>query len=257
MRIHVAHQVGAVLEGLLAHRALVGPLRAVRPFVVHQVGRLAEALVTQRALVRLLTCVDALVPGQLREVLEGFLTDGAAVGLLRGVKRLRMLCLGRLVGFLTDRALHGVAVVDIVMLRQRGQEGEAHLADATHKGLLLYLDTLVFEEVGGLVEDLQALGTLERAVMAWQALVLMGVGEVSEVVATHTAFVGRLSSLDGGVLVVLQARVRLEQDAVDGTAQGVVSSAGRDGVLWQGSCPSVVLLRRRLLWLLLLLLPAF
>lgn len=116
----------------------------------------------------------------------------------------------------------------------------------------------MFEEVGGLVEDLQALGTLERAVMAWQALVLVGVGEVSEVMATHPAFVGWLSSLDGGVLVVLQSGVRLEQDAVDGTAQGVVGSAGRDGVLWKGGCPSVVLLwRRRLLWLLLLLLPAF
>lgn len=65
MRIHVAHQVGAVLEGLLAHCALVGPLRAVCPFVVHQVGRLAEALVAQRALVGLFTCVDALMPGQL------------------------------------------------------------------------------------------------------------------------------------------------------------------------------------------------
>lgn len=169
-----------------------------------------------------------------------------------------MLYLGSLVGLLTDRALHGVAVVDVVVLRQRGQEGETHLANPAHEGLLLHLDTLVFEEVGGLVEDLQALGTLERAVMAWQALVLMGVGEVGEVMATHTALVGRLSSLDGGVLVVLQSRVWLEQDAVHGTAQGVVSSAGRDGVLWEGGCPSVVLLRwRRLLWLLLLLLPAF
>lgn len=114
----------------------------------------------------------------------------------------------------------------------------------------------MFKEVSGLVEDLQALGTLERAVMAWQALVLMGVGEVSEVMATHPTFVGWLSSLDRGVLVVLQSGVRLEQDAVDGTAQGVVSSAGRDGVLWEGGCPSVVLLRW-LLWLLLLLLPAF
>lgn len=116
----------------------------------------------------------------------------------------------------------------------------------------------MFEEVGGLVEDLQALGTLERAVMAWQALVLMGVGEVSEVVATHPAFVGRLPSLDGGVLVVLQTRIWLEQDTVDRTAQGVVSSAGWDGVLGEGGCPSVVLLRWWwLLWLLLLLLPAF
>lgn len=169
-----------------------------------------------------------------------------------------MLYLGRLIGLLTDRALHGIAIVDIVMLRQRGQEGEAHLANPTHKGLLLHLDTLMFKKVSGLVEDLQALGTLERAVMAWQALVLMGVGEVSEVMATHPAFVGWLSSLDGCMLVVLQSGVRLEQDAVDSTAQGVVSSAGRDGVLWEGGCPSVVLLRwRRLLWLLLLLLPAF
>lgn len=170
-----------------------------------------------------------------------------------------MLHLRSLVGLLADGALHGIAIVDIVVLCQRGQEGEAHFADAAHKGLLLHLDALVFEEVSGLVEDLQALGALERAVMAWQALVLMGVGEVSEVVATHPTFVGRLSSLDGGVLVVLQTWVWLEQDAVDSTAQGVVSSAGRDGVLWEGGCPSVVLLwwRRLLLWLLLLLLPAF
>lgn len=170
-----------------------------------------------------------------------------------------MLHLRSLVGLLTDGALHGIAIVDIVVLCQRGQEGEAHFADAAHKGLLLHLDALVFKEVSGLVEDLQALGALERAVMAWQALVLMGVGEVSEVMATHPTFVGRLSSLDGGVLVVLQTWVWLEQDAVDSTAQGVVSSAGRDGVLWKGGCPSVVLLWwwRRLLWLLLLLLPAF
>lgn len=166
-----------------------------------------------------------------------------------------MLCLGGLVGLLTDRALHGVAVVDVVVLCQRGQEGEAHLADTAHKGLLLHLDALVFEEVSGLVEDLQALGTLERAIMAWQALVLMRVGEVSEVVATHPTFVGQVSNLEGGVLSVLQTRVWLEQNAIDSTAQGAVS-AGRDGVLCEGGCPSVVLLRW-LRWLLLLLLPTF
>lgn len=82
---------------------------------------------------------------------------------------------------------------------------------------------------------------------------------MSEVVATHPAFVGRLPSLQRGVLVVLQARVRLQQDAVDGTAQGVVGAAGWDGVLREGGGPCVVLLRRRrrLLRLLLLLLPAF
>lgn len=35
--VHVADQVGAVLEGLLAHRALVRPLGAVGALVVHQV----------------------------------------------------------------------------------------------------------------------------------------------------------------------------------------------------------------------------
>lgn len=170
-----------------------------------------------------------------------------------------MLRLGRLVGLLTDRALHGVAVVDIVVLRQRSEQREAHLAHPAHKGLLLHLDALVFQQVGGLVEDLQTLRTLERAVMARQTLMLVGVGEVREVMATHPALVGRLSGLERGVLVVLQARVRLEQDAVDGTAQRVVRSAGWDGMLREGGCPSVVLLRRwrRLLWLLLLLLPAF
>lgn len=113
----------------------------------------------------------------------------------------------------------------------------------------------MFEKVSGLVEDLQALGTLERAIMAWQALVLMGIREVSEVMATHPTFVGQVSNLEGGVLGVLQTSVWLEQYAVDSTAQGAVS-AGRDGVLCESGCPSVVLLRW-LRWLLLLLLPAF
>lgn len=36
MRVHVPHQVGAVLEALLAHGALVRPLGAVRALVVRQ-----------------------------------------------------------------------------------------------------------------------------------------------------------------------------------------------------------------------------
>lgn len=66
MCIHVAHQVGAVLEGLLTDGALVGPLGAVCALVVHEVRGLTEALVTQRALIRLLSRVDPLMSGELR-----------------------------------------------------------------------------------------------------------------------------------------------------------------------------------------------
>lgn len=86
----------------------------------------------------------------------------------------------------------------------------------------------MLQEVGGLVEDLQALRALERAVVPRQALVLMWIGQVSEVMATHATFVGGFSSLDRWVLVVLQIGVWLEQDAVDCTTQGVLSRGRRD-----------------------------
>lgn len=48
-----------------------------------------------------------------------------------------------------------------VVLCQRGEQREAHLADPTDKRLLLSLHTLVLQQVCGLVEDLETLGALE------------------------------------------------------------------------------------------------
>lgn len=76
-----------------------------------------------------------------------------------------------------------------VVLCQGRQQGETHLAHAADKGLLLHLDALVLQQVRGLVEDLHALGALERAVLAHHALVLVGVGEVGDVVPAHPALV--------------------------------------------------------------------
>lgn len=155
--IHVAHQVRAVLEGLLTHRALVWPLGAVRALVVHQVRGLAEALVTQAALEGLLPGVHPLVPRQLREMLEGLLADGAAVRLLHRspVEGCRLLRWGRFlgcghrrcccfVGLFADGALDRcVAIVHIVVLGEGREEREAHPADPTDERLLLHLQTLV------------------------------------------------------------------------------------------------------------------
>lgn len=212
-----------------------------------------------------------LVARQLREVLEGLLADSAAVGLLyRGpVESRRLLGWGRLlggrchgrcrlVGLFTDGALDGsTAVVDVVVLSQRGEEGEAHLADPADKRLLLHLQALMLQEVRGLVEDLQTLGALERPVMApLQTLVLLGVREVGQVMATHPTFGRGLPAIGGDGRVVLKAAgFWLEQDAIDCTAQGILTDSARwDGVLRESSRPSMVrrLLRRR--WLLL---PAF
>ena len=159
------------------------------------------------------------------------------------------------VSLLTDRALHGVgAVVGGVVLGQRGEQGEAHLADTTHKGLLLHLHTLVLQEVRGLVEDLHTLGALERPVLADHALVLMWVCEMGDIVPAGPAFMASLVAyLQGGllglgwvllltvlspamatvllaVLTVLQSwGVWLKHNAVHGTAQGVLG-AWRDGM---------------------------
>lgn len=75
MGIHVTHQVGTVLEGLLAYGTLIGPLIAVRAVVVLKVGHLAETLVTCLALERFFPSVHALVPCQLRQVAEALGTD--------------------------------------------------------------------------------------------------------------------------------------------------------------------------------------
>lgn len=214
VHVHVAHQVGAVLEAFLAHSALEGPLAAVRALVVLQVGRLAEGLVARLALEGLLARVHALVPGQLRQVLEALLADGALVGsvagrgegedggaaagggaiaagrLAVGGRRRQAAGGARTVGLLTDGTLHGVAaVVGRVVLSQGGEQREAHLTNATHERLLLHLNTLVLQQVGGLVEDLGALGALEGAVLGHHALVLVWVCHVGDVMSTGSTLV--------------------------------------------------------------------
>lgn len=70
------------------------------------------------------------------------------------------------------------------MLGQGGEQGEAHFTNTTHKGLLLHLYTLVLQKVSGLAEDFHTLGTLERSVLAYHTLVLMGVSQVRYIMAT-------------------------------------------------------------------------
>lgn len=99
----------------------------------------------------------------------------------------------------------------VVMLRQRSEEGESHFAHAADKRFLLYLDTLVLQQVSGLTEDLHALGALEGAVLAHHALVLMRVRQVRYVMAARSTFVPalapdlqrRLLSRHGVLLAVL------------------------------------------------------
>lgn len=98
--------------------------------------------------------------------------------------------------------------------------------------------------------------------MARQTLVLMRTGQVRQVVTTHTTFGAWLSCcLQGRVLWGLQARVWLQEDAIDGTAQGVLRRARGQCVLRQGWRWLCMVLRLRWLWLLWLrlwrLLPAF
>lgn len=137
-----------------------------------------------------------------------------------------------------------------VVLCQRGEQGEAHLTHTTHKGLLFYLHTLVLQQISGLVEDLHTLGALEGAVLVHHTLVLMWVGQVGDVVAACPTLVASLAPYLqrrllylGRVLLLLlllpmllavllamlvlllrllQSRVRLQDDTVDGTAQRVL-----------------------------------
>lgn len=122
------------------------------------------------------------------------------------------------------------------MLRQGREQREAHLTDATNEGLLLHLNTLVLQQVRGLAEDLHTLGALERAVLTHHALVLMGVGQVGDVMTTRPTFMASLTTdLQSWLLglhrvllsVLLQACVRLQDDPVHGAAQGVVGGLGK------------------------------
>lgn len=114
-------------------------------------------------------------------MLEGLLADGAAVGLVsllggrsNGSRRGRrgqgggssggwLSRLSGFVGLLTDGTLHEAtrATVRAVVLRQRGEQREAHLADTTDKRLLFRLHTLVFQQVSSLMEDLETLRALK------------------------------------------------------------------------------------------------
>lgn len=164
----------------------------------------------------------------------------------------------------------------VVVLRQGCEQREPHLAHATHERLLLHLHALVLQQVGGLVEDLQALGALEGAVLAHHALVLVWVRQVGDVVAASAALVPALAPyLQGGLLrlrrmlllavllpvvrlrrlglgllrlwllglLLLQGRVRLQHYAVHGAAQGALGPR-RDGVNHRGGRGHGVLLPR-------------
>ena len=74
MGVHVPNQVGAVLEGFLAHSTLVWPLRTVRAVVMLEVRHLAEALIARLTFVRLLPGVDSLVARQLGQMTEALRT---------------------------------------------------------------------------------------------------------------------------------------------------------------------------------------
>lgn len=139
----------------------------------------------------------------------------------------------------------------VVVLCQRREQREAHLAHTTHKRLLLHLHTLVLQEVRCLVKDLQALRALERAVLAHHALVLMWISQMRDVMAACAAFVAsfaphlqrRLLRLMLLLLAVLLAvmlllllllllrlqGVRLQHDAIDGASERVLCPR-RDGV---------------------------
>lgn len=97
--------------------------------------------------------------------------------------------------------------------------------------------------------------------MACQALVLVRAGEVREVMATHTTFGARLPCLQRCMLWGLQAWVRLQQYAIDSTAQRVLSRARGQRVFSQGWRWLCMVLRLWWLWLLWLrlwwLLPTF
>lgn len=129
-----------------------------------------------------------------RRTATGRLTSGGLLGV--GGRRGRGdVPRTRPVRFLADGALHRVVpvAVRVVMLGQRGEQREAHLAHAAHKRLLLHLHTLVLQQVRRLAEDLHTLGALEGPVLVHHALVLVRVGQVRYVMATGAALVPSLA----------------------------------------------------------------
>lgn len=79
------------------------------------------------------------------------------------------------------------------MLRQRGEQREAHLTNTTHKRFLLHLHTLMLQKVRRLAEDLHTLCTLERSVLVHHALVFVRVGQVRDVMAAGPTLVPPLA----------------------------------------------------------------
>lgn len=77
----------------------------------------------------------------------------------------------------------------VVVLCQRGEQGEAHLAHTTHKWLLFHLYTLVLQKICGLAKNFHTLSALEGPILAHHALVLMGVGQVRDIMAAGAALV--------------------------------------------------------------------
>lgn len=98
--------------------------------------------------------------------------------------------------------------------------------------------------------------------MARQALVLMRAGQVCQVVTAYTTLgAGLACCLQRCVLWGLQAPIRLQEDAIHSTAQGVLRCAWGQRMLREGRRWLRVVLRLWWLWLLRLrlwwLLPAF
>lgn len=123
------------------------------------------------------------------------------------------------------------------MLSQGGEQREAHLTHTAHKRLLLYLHTLMLQQVRRLAEDLHTLRTLEGSVLAHHALVLMRVGQVRDVMTARSTLVPSLAPyLQGGLLGLnrvllamlglLQGGIWLQDDSVHSAAQGVVGCLG-------------------------------
>lgn len=117
----------------------------------------------------------------------------------------------------------------VVVLGQRSEQREAHLAHTTHKRLLLHLHTLMLKEVRCLAKDLHTLRALERPVLGHHALVLMRVRQVRYVVAAGPTLVpslapylqGRLLGLHGvllGMLGLLQGGIWLQDNSIHSAA---------------------------------------
>lgn len=241
VRALVVRQVRRLAETFIAGVTFVRLLARVHSFVARQLGQMTEGFVAHRALVGPVRCrglIRRRGGGPDRCPAAGRFPGGGllGVGSCRGwgdVPRTWP------VRFLADGTLHRVVpvAVRVVMLGQGGEQRKAHLTNAAHERLLLHLHTLMLQEVGGLAEDLHALRALEGPVLVHHALVLVRVGQVRDVVAAGAALVppftadlhGGLLSLDGELLAVLRllhGRVRLQDDAVHSTAQGVISSRG-------------------------------